>query len=68
MKKNIGKKDRIIRLILGIIFFLIGIFMKGILGAVGIILGLILLITVFTGYCGLYKPFGINTNKSGDEK
>ncbi|MEA3360477.1 MAG: DUF2892 domain-containing protein [Thermodesulfobacteriota bacterium] len=68
MKKNIGKKDRIIRLILGIIFFLIGIFMKDILGAVGIILGLILLITVFTGYCSLYKPFGINTNESGDEK
>jgi len=68
VEKNIGRKDRIIRLILGVLFFFIGIFMKSVLGAVGIILGVILLITFFTGYCGLYKPFGINTNKSREEK
>ena len=67
MEKNIGRKDRIIRLILGILFFFIGIFTKNVWGAIGIILGVILLITVFTGYCGLYKPFGINTNKSQEE-
>ncbi len=68
MEKNIGRKDRIIRLILGMLFFFVGIFMKNVLGAVGIILGVILLITFFTGYCSLYKPFGINTKKSGQEK
>lgn len=63
MEKNIGRKDKVIRLILGIILLLLGIFMKNIFSFICIIIGVLLLITFFTGNCGLYKPLGINTNK-----
>jgi len=68
MKKNEGKLDRIIRFILGVICFYLGyaIFNTGVLGIIFYVLGLLLLITSLTGYCGIYSIFGINTNKTCD--
>jgi len=59
---NVGLTDRIIRGVLGIIlvasiFFISNMLLKVILG----IFGLILLFTAITGFCGLYKVFGIST-------
>ncbi|MEN3045665.1 MAG: DUF2892 domain-containing protein [Candidatus Hydrothermales bacterium] len=63
MKRNVGTIDRWIRIILGIVILLIGLFYKSLWG----LLGLIPLITGIIGFCPLYFPFKISTcriNKS----
>ena len=57
MKKNIGKTDKIIRIILGLIIGVVGIYFQCWWG----LLALIPLLTAFVGTCGLYIPFGIST-------
>ena len=65
MKQNIGKIDRIIRLILAITFT--GLFLgKLVTGTVGIILVLLSAVFLVTGmvkFCPIYFPFKINTNR-----
>ncbi len=67
MKKNIGKTDKLIRLLLtliiGVLYFINVI--SGTLAIVLIILALVFLITSFINFCPLYLPFGINTRKKG---
>ena len=65
MKPNEGTTDRMVRLILGVVLIIIGWSVLGnnALGIILDIIGLILLITGITGFCGLYKIFGINTLK-----
>jgi uncharacterized membrane protein HdeD (DUF308 family) len=67
MKKNVGTVDRIIRISLGIILIVLGIYFQSSWGLVAmivlIVLGLIALITGIIGYCGLYKIFKISTVK-----
>ena len=60
MKCNVGKSDRIFRMIAGLVIIFLGIFFKSWWGA----LGIIPVITSATGFCGLYVPFKINTNKT----
>ena len=60
MKKNVGKMDSIIRIALGVIIIVIGIYFKSWWGAIG----LIPLITGIVGWCPLYVPFKISTIKS----
>jgi hypothetical protein len=58
MKCNVGKADRIIRLIIGgaiIVIGLVNLSWWGVLGAIPIITSLI-------GWCPVYLPFKINTN------
>lgn len=63
MKKNMGKADKIIRLLLAVIF--IGLFMsKMITGTVGIILlvlAAVFIATSWISFCPLYVLFGANT-------
>lgn len=59
MERNVGKADRIIRIVLGIAIIAAGVYFKNWWGSVG----LIPLITGLVGKCGLYKIFGINTCK-----
>ena len=66
MKKNMGKIDRLLRVILAIIFIVL-FFTKTITGVGGIILMMvagIFLLTSLIRFCPLYYPFGIKTNKS----
>lgn len=65
MKPNEGGTDRLIRIIVGILFFIIGwgILKNNLLGIVFDILGILLFITGITGFCGLYRILGINTKK-----
>jgi hypothetical protein len=64
-KKNEGVIDRLIRVILAEVFFLLAWFwFGGIVQIVLYILGFMMLITAIMGFCGLYKIFGINTNKN----
>ncbi len=63
MKKNIGKLDRILRLIISAILLVL-FFTKtvsGVLGIISLIFSIVFIITSITGFCGLYKILGIRT-------
>lgn len=64
MTKNEGKNDRLLRTILGIVilYFAYTAF-SGILAIIGYVVSVALLFSAATGYCCLYRLFGINTNK-----
>ena len=64
LKANEGKTDRIIRLVLGVILAAAGFYVHGTAAIVLWVLGGIAVITGATGFCLLYLPFGINTNKN----
>jgi hypothetical protein len=74
MQKNMGIADRVIRLIIAVVFAVLIALgtVKGALAWVLGILALILLGTSAVGFCGLYKVLGICTLKqegsSADEK
>jgi len=59
MKRNTGKVDQTIRIIIGIVIISLGIYFKSWWGAIG----LIPLITAALGFCPLYEPLKINTYK-----
>lgn len=61
MKKNMGKADRWIRVILGLVIIGAGIYFKSWWGLIGIIP----LATSLISTCPLYLPFGISTRRSG---
>ncbi|MFC1619264.1 DUF2892 domain-containing protein [Candidatus Neomarinimicrobiota bacterium] len=65
MKINMGSVDRIIRVILAVVFgvlILLGI-VKGVLAWILGILGVIFLVTSLLSRCPLYLPLGISTMK-----
>lgn len=65
MKKNVGSIDRIIRIVLAIVFgvlYATGT-VSGTAGLVLLILGVVFLGTALIRWCPLYLPFGISTNK-----
>jgi len=62
MKQNLGKTERIIRVIIGLIIIAVGAYFKSWWGAIG-------LLPIFTGVvgrCGLYTLLGISTRKAKD--
>ena len=65
MKANESGADRLIRIITGIFFFILGwgILKNNLLGIIFDLLGIILFVTGITGFCLLYRIFGISTNK-----
>jgi len=67
MKQNIGATDKLIRIVVGLIIILLGVF--GVIDWWGLI-GLIPIITALVGHCPAYVPFGISTCKvkTGDKK
>ena len=67
MEKNVGARDKIIRVIAGLIILGVGVSMQGVLGLVCAIVGIGLLFTAITGFCSLYKLFGIDTRKGKPE-
>ena len=64
MKCNVGKTDKIIRIILGLVVIILGIALKSWLGLIGIIL----LVTAFIGWCPLYGICRISTSKVEEVK
>lgn len=60
MKSNVGKPDKNIRIVLGIIIAAAGVYFKSWWGIVAIVP----LLTALTGLCPLYKLLGIETCKS----
>lgn len=71
MKKinNVGTGDRDIRVVLGIIFLIAGIFFatNPILMVVLLVLAGVMFATAFAGFCPLYSLANINTNKDADK-
>lgn len=59
MKCNVGGTDRIIRIILGVVIILAGVYFKSWWGAVGILL----MVTGLVRFCPAYIPFGFSTCK-----
>lgn len=66
MKKNMGSADKIIRIVLAIVFSVLYFTgtVSGILGYVLLGLGAIFVLTSFISFCPLYAPFGITTCKT----
>jgi len=63
MKKNMGSTDKIIRVVLAIIFAVLYFTgtVSGTAGIVLLILGIVFLATSTISFCPLYAPFGIST-------
>ncbi len=59
MTKNEGKTDRSIRIILGLIIVLLGVYFQTWWG----LIGLIPILTSLIGWCPLYSIFGISSCK-----
>jgi len=57
MKKNVGKTDKTIRIILGVLIGAAGIYFSTWWG----LIGLIPILTGIFGTCGLYSLFGVST-------
>lgn len=65
MKKNMGSIDKLIRIIIAIVFVALY-FTKVVTGVWGIILlvlAAVFVLTSLVSFCPLYWPFGINTGK-----
>jgi len=63
MKRNIGTIDRIVRIILAVLFAALY-FMEIITGTIGLVLliaGGVLLATALIDFCPIYKIFGMHT-------
>ena len=60
MTCNIGKADRILRVVFGIAFIVAGFMISGTTGIIMGIVGLVLLITGLMGNCPAYSLFHIN--------
>lgn len=64
MKKNVGSVDRLLRLIVGAVIIVWGVYAESWWGLVGIIP----LMTALMNWCPAYVPFKISTIKRGDNK
>lgn len=65
MKKNIGNVDRIIRVVLALVFIVLyfsGV-VSGVLGIILLALAVIFLLTSAVSFCPLYLPFHLSTRK-----
>ncbi len=65
MKKNMGNLDRIIRVVLALVFIVLyfsGI-VTGVLGFVLLALAVVFLLTSVVSFCPLYLPFHLSTRK-----
>lgn len=62
IKKNVGKIDKIIRILLGLAIIGAGVFFNHWLGAIGIVP----IATALIGWCPPYAIFGINTCSTDD--
>ncbi len=65
MKKNMGSADRIVRLLLAVLFAALYFThtVTGVAGIVLLVLGGVFVLTSLVSFCPLYVLFGINTCK-----
>jgi hypothetical protein len=65
MKKNMGSTDKIIRVLIAAVIAILYFtnIIPGTLGIVLLVLACVFVLTSLIGFCPLYLPFGIKTNK-----
>lgn len=65
MKKTVGSVDKVIRVIVGLIFLIVAFAVPvgQTLKVILIVLGIIAFLTAITGLCPMYNLCSINTNK-----
>ncbi|MBN2004087.1 MAG: DUF2892 domain-containing protein [Anaerolineae bacterium] len=68
MVKNMGKIDRIIRIVVAAVFiiFIAAGVVSGWLAIVLGVLALVFVVTSYLAFCPLYVPFKISTRKEGE--
>ncbi len=59
MECNVGKTDRMIRIVAGAAIVALGVYFQSWWGAIG----LIPIVTATLGWCPAYVPFGISSHK-----
>jgi uncharacterized membrane protein len=66
MTRNESSIDRLVRLVLGVALLALGFWSLSLnaLGIVAAVVGGILLLTAATGFCPLYRLFGVKTCRS----
>ena len=64
MKKNVGSVDRLLRIIVGAVIVVWGVYAESWWGLVG----LVPLMTGMLNWCPTYLPFNLSTIKKGDNK
>lgn len=64
MKKNMGKADKMLRMIVALVIGMLYVnkTISGFLGDILVLLAIVFVITSLIGFCPLYLPFGLNTN------
>ena len=66
MTKNLGKSDRMIRMVVGFVFIYLGVFNAELVNdqlsaSILIVMGIVSFLVVFVGSCPLYALIGLNT-------
>ncbi len=61
MERNEGTVDRILRIVIGLILIIAGSMNYIPFGLLFAVIGVVLIFTGVTGFCALYKIFGIKT-------
>jgi len=64
MKKNVGSVDRLLRIIVGAVIVVWGVYAESWWGLVGVVP----LMTGMLNWCPVYLPFSLSTIKKGDNK
>lgn len=73
MTRNMGRTDRIIRVIVGLVLVLaplfsgLELFAAPLLLWASVLVGAILIVTASLGSCPLYTPFGFSTRKASSK-
>jgi len=65
MKKNMGTIDKVIRILVAVVFAVLFFtnVITGVLGIILLVLAAVFVLTSLISFCPLYWPFGINTGK-----
>jgi len=69
MKKNVGTIDKVVRIVVAVVIavlYFAGV-IKGTLGIVLLVLGVVFLLTALINFCPLYLPLGIKTCPKKEE-
>ncbi|MEI6884884.1 MAG: DUF2892 domain-containing protein [Bacteroidota bacterium] len=65
MKKNMGTIDKVIRILIAVVIAILFFtkIIEGVLGIVLLVLAAVFVLTSLLGFCPLYAPLKINTDK-----
>jgi membrane-bound ClpP family serine protease len=61
MKKNVGRADQFIRILLGLVLIVLSFFVPTVWDIIMLILGILMILTGTISYCPVYLLFKINT-------